>query len=99
MNLTNVTGRHAVVREKLLAAAGFNGNGKPSSVITVRHSKASVLEFTGITPSKLKWVVYQGDCNAALAMIPEKSINCVVTSPPYYCQRDYGVEGQIGHEV
>jgi DNA modification methylase len=26
------------------------------------------------------------------------SANCAVTSPPYFWQRDYGVEGQIGHE-
>ena len=25
-------------------------------------------------------------------------VDCIVTSPPYYGQRDYGVEGQIGHE-
>lgn len=30
--------------------------------------------------------------------IPRGSINCVVTSPPYYGLRDYGVEGQIGME-
>ena len=28
-----------------------------------------------------------------------KSVNCVVTSPPYFWQRDYEVEGQIGHEA
>jgi DNA modification methylase len=26
-------------------------------------------------------------------------VNCVITSPPYYSQRDYGVAGQIGHEA
>lgn len=25
-------------------------------------------------------------------------VDCIVTSPPYYGQRDYGVDGQIGHE-
>ncbi len=30
--------------------------------------------------------------------LPEKSINCCVTSPPYYGLRDYGHEGQIGLE-
>lgn len=26
------------------------------------------------------------------------TVDCIVTSPPYYGQRDYGVDGQIGHE-
>lgn len=25
-------------------------------------------------------------------------VDCIVTSPPYYGQRDYGIEGQLGHE-
>ncbi|MFA5061688.1 MAG: site-specific DNA-methyltransferase [Patescibacteria group bacterium] len=33
-----------------------------------------------------------------MATIPEKSFNCVVTSPPYYWQRDYNVPGQLGLE-
>lgn len=30
--------------------------------------------------------------------LPEKSVNCIVTSPPYYGLRDYGIDGQIGLE-
>lgn len=30
--------------------------------------------------------------------IPERSINCMITSPPYYKVRDYGIEGQWGQE-
>ena len=33
-----------------------------------------------------------------LSQMPEKCINCVVTSPPYFWLRDYGVDGQIGME-
>jgi DNA modification methylase len=39
-----------------------------------------------------------GDVRAMLATIPENSIDCVVTSPPYWGLRDYGVVGQIGLE-
>lgn len=39
-----------------------------------------------------------GDVFARLAEIPDDSIDCVVTSPPYWGLRDYGVEGQIGLE-
>lgn len=30
--------------------------------------------------------------------LADESVHCVVTSPPYWSQRDYGVEGQIGRE-
>jgi DNA modification methylase len=39
-----------------------------------------------------------GDVRAMLTTIPESSIDCVVTSPPYWGLRDYGVAGQIGLE-
>lgn len=44
------------------------------------------------------WRLYQGDCVEVLAKLPSESVNCVVTSPAYYWQRDYGVEGQFGME-
>lgn len=40
----------------------------------------------------------RGDCRETLKTISADSIDCVVTSPPYYEQRDYGVDCQIGHE-
>lgn len=39
-----------------------------------------------------------GDCLQRLLGIPDDSVHCVVTSPPYYGLRDYGSEGQIGLE-
>jgi len=33
-----------------------------------------------------------------LKLLPDKSVNCCVTSPPYFGLRDYGVDGQIGLE-
>ena len=42
--------------------------------------------------------VLEGDCRAVLAGLPDASVQCVVTSPPYYGLRDYGVDGQIGLE-
>jgi DNA modification methylase len=40
-----------------------------------------------------------GDAADVLATLPPGSAQCVVTSPPYYAQRDYGVAGQIGQEM
>jgi DNA modification methylase len=39
-----------------------------------------------------------GDCRHLLAAVPDESVHCVVTSPPYFGLRDYGVAGQIGLE-
>lgn len=39
-----------------------------------------------------------GDCVENLKGLADCSVQCVVTSPPYYGLRDYGVEGQIGLE-
>lgn len=55
-------------------------------------------EISGRFEDGTWWKLFQGDCRAALPMIPPRSVNCVVSSPPYYWQRDYGVSGQIGHE-
>lgn len=41
---------------------------------------------------------YLGDVREVLAKLPEKSVNCCVTSPPYWNLRDYGVDGQMGLE-
>jgi len=39
-----------------------------------------------------------GDCLAVLKELPSDSVNCCVTSPPYWGLRDYGHAGQIGQE-
>jgi DNA modification methylase len=42
--------------------------------------------------------LHKGDCLDALRRLPAGSVDCCVTSPPYYGLRDYGVAGQIGLE-
>jgi len=42
--------------------------------------------------------IYQGNSLEVIKTLPDESINTVVTSPPYYGLRDYGVDGQIGLE-
>lgn len=42
--------------------------------------------------------IYQGDCLEGLQQLPGESIQCCVTSPPYWKMRDYNVEGQLGLE-
>lgn len=42
--------------------------------------------------------VYLGDSLENIKTFPDESIDCVVTSPPYFALRDYGMDGQIGLE-
>ena len=43
-------------------------------------------------------MIIEGDALYAVGRLPSKSIQCVVTSPPYWGLRDYEIEGQIGLE-
>jgi DNA modification methylase len=42
--------------------------------------------------------IRHGDCREVLRTLPDESVHCCVTSPPYFGLRDYGVVGQIGLE-
>lgn len=42
--------------------------------------------------------VIVGDCRSVLTALPDNHFDCIVTSPPYWGLRNYGVDGQIGVE-
>ncbi len=42
--------------------------------------------------------IHNVDCLQGLRRLPSDSIDCCVTSPPYWALRDYGVDGQLGLE-
>lgn len=42
--------------------------------------------------------VLYGDALEQLRTLPDQSVHCCITSPPYYALRDYGAAGQIGLE-
>ena len=42
--------------------------------------------------------IIQGDVLKVLPTLPAESVHCVITSPPYYGLRDYGISGQLGLE-
>ena len=54
--------------------------------------------WSGKSISGAAWEVYSGDAVHVLKGLPTEHFHCVVTSPPYYWLRDYGIAGQIGHE-
>jgi DNA modification methylase len=47
---------------------------------------------------KNEWTLYCGDSATVLKKIKSETVNCIVTSPPYYSLRNYQIDGQIGLE-
>lgn len=43
-------------------------------------------------------VIFNEDCLIGLHKLPDNSVDCCISSPPYWGLRDYGVDGQIGNE-
>ncbi|MEQ8995117.1 MAG: site-specific DNA-methyltransferase [Coleofasciculus sp. B1-GNL1-01] len=56
-------------------------------------------KWSNVTKNGILWSVFQGDAHSVLLDLPSNHFNCVITSPPYYWLRDYGVEEQIGQET
>lgn len=59
-------------------------------------NRAKILAPSGIEVGGS--LVLEGDVTEVLPRLPSESVQCVVTSPPYWGLRDYGIEGQIGLE-
>lgn len=62
--------------------------------------KNDILE---VIEDKKKYALLKGDCRQLLGLIPDNSIDCVITSPPYWKMREYDVdeefkENLIGYE-
>ena len=55
-----------------------------------------VTKWSGTVPSP--WELFCGQAHQALRWVDDDSIDCVITSPPYFWLRDYQVDGQIGQE-
>ena len=54
--------------------------------------------WTGQSRVGESWAIYCGSALEVLKLMPPASVNCIVTSPPYFWLRDYRVDGQIGLE-
>lgn len=51
--------------------------------------------MTAATPRN---TILHGDALTTLRTLPDDAIDCVITSPPYFRLRNYGVDGQLGLE-
>ena len=58
-----------------------------------------VHDWAGHTKDAVSWEVHRGDVRKVAEKLPAETFHCVITSPPYFWQRDYNVEGQIGKEA
>lgn len=58
------------------------------------------LELHKVSATENQWVntIMHGDALEVLQTLPSESINCIITSPPYYMQRDYSTPIQLGNE-
>jgi DNA modification methylase len=54
--------------------------------------------WTGHSETGVQWEIQRGDSAQVLPHLGRDRFQCAVTSPPYYWQRDYRVDGQIGLE-
>jgi DNA modification methylase len=50
------------------------------------------------TPDLPRNQILVGDVRERLAELPDGSVDCVITSPPYFALRDYGHDAQLGAE-
>jgi len=60
----------------------------------MKTKRVQVIPKVGLTGS----TIFEGDVLHALDHIADQSVQCVVTSPPYWGLRDYNIDGQIGLE-
>lgn len=51
-----------------------------------------------ICPFDKAYTLHCGESLETMSSLDSESVNCIITSPPYYGLRDYGVDKQIGRE-
>jgi DNA modification methylase len=76
-------------RQPIAEANHAQRNGAPSGLC----------DCTGVTAGGVAWEVHRGDVRKVLATLSTGRFHCAITSPPYFWQRDYDVEGQLGKEA
>ena len=69
----------------------------PAKACDSRLPSASGVGCMDLLPGQFVNII-NGDCRTALKELASESIQCVVTSPPYWGLRDYGHADQIGQE-
>jgi len=84
-------GKYKKIKERIVDTSKLNLNKEQLVLLESYRDKTTETKQGDVT-------VYIGDVNKALRLLPEGVIDCVVTSPPYWKQRDYKNPQQIGQE-
>ena len=74
-----------------------DGVAEADGATNVFDEVATMAEWTGNRCGS-RWAIVCGEAKGILSSMPDEWVDCVVTSPPYFWLRDYGVDGQIGLE-
>jgi DNA modification methylase len=69
-----------------------------NATVDVVEASAQPRDWAGAPESTPEWRIINGEAFRTLRSLPSDSVSCVVTSPPYFWLRNYGVEGQYGLE-
>lgn len=86
---------HHAVAEPGPELTALDGPGRPSfDLIDPTLLDLAKYGYRDKTP----WIIGNQDAREGLARLPDALVDCVVTSPPYYWQRDYDVAKQSGQE-
>jgi DNA modification methylase len=83
------------VLQAALAKRAQVADGTPEAA-DIDRDIAALRAMLPVTPGECRLI--QGDALGVLRTLPPASVQCCITSPPYYGLRDYGVKGQIGAE-
>ncbi len=101
LSVQPVAHREWVEKAKTLPRRVLEEEVRSAAVLRGPSERLSKQATRRIRPHDLNgWVntIQCGDCLELLAQLPSDSIDCCVTSPPYWQLRDYGAQGQVGLE-
>ncbi|HHE31461.1 MAG TPA: helix-turn-helix domain-containing protein [Chlorobaculum parvum] len=89
------SGRDHLIQESILAEFALRGRKKTGRPL---NGKAPVHENGSASVHCQGLRILHGDTRDIIRTLPDNTFRCVVTSPPYWGVRDYGIENQIGAE-
>jgi len=72
---------------------------KPETVEPPKDEQTPLQRFVHHSFNRDGVTIYNADCRQVLPVLDPESVNCCVTSPPYWGLRDYGHDDQIGNEA
>jgi DNA modification methylase len=58
--------------------------------------RKSLIKVNGLSINKPNCLLVEADARVALPNLPQSSVSCIITSPPYAARKDYKTSNQIG---